>query len=77
MTDGEKARERREELGRRLSGGDNLRPFCFFSSWVRKSLHFVSPPVLTISEAEHPLMTAAAAPGLDNALLTAHQRITP
>jgi hypothetical protein len=24
-------------------------------------LHFVSPPVLTISEAEHPLMTAAAA----------------
>ena len=29
--------------------------FCFFSSWAVKSLHFVSPPVLMTSEAEHPL----------------------
>src|SRR5690349_10786940 len=29
--------------------------FCFFSSCVVKSLHFVSPPVLMICEAEHAL----------------------
>ncbi|ETZ35872.1 hypothetical protein L842_0087 [Mycobacterium intracellulare MIN_052511_1280] len=29
--------------------------FCFFSSCVVKSLHFVSPPVLMTCEAEHAL----------------------
>ena len=38
--------------------------FCFFWSWVVKSLHCVSPPVLITDEAEHPLSripTAATA----------------
>src|SRR5258707_1024552 len=29
--------------------------FCFFSSWLVKSLHLVSPPVLITCDAEHPL----------------------
>src|ERR1700749_4613638 len=34
--------------------------FCFFSSCVVKSLHLVSPPVLMICDAEHPLNRTAA-----------------
>src|ERR1700753_4079029 len=33
---------------------------CFFSSCVVKSLHLVSPPVLMICDAEHPLNRIAA-----------------
>jgi hypothetical protein len=34
--------------------------FCFFSSCEVKSLHLVSPPVLMICDAEHPLNSSVA-----------------